>query len=122
MIKQKIPLLFMPSSWGAFSWPLPRNSLPAPPGGKKDIWVLAVVTGSGSKGTGIVSAGPFCSESLLVGGTDVTPPVGWEQGRKFSGEHHGEITAGRRNLGRKQSEPGAGSCSQSFLGVEFFLI
>lgn len=88
---------------------------------KRTFGSLLWSPGQGPRGQGLFLLG-HSAQSPLVGGSDVTPPVGWEQGRKFSGEHHGEITAGRRNLGRKQSEPGAGSCSQSFLGVEFFLI
>lgn len=56
MSKQKFLFSVVHSSRGAVSWPLPRNSLPAPPGGKKDIWAIAVVIGLGSKGIGIVSA------------------------------------------------------------------
>lgn len=127
MSKQKFLFLFVLSSWGAVSWPLPRNSLPAPPGGKKDIWAIAVVVRLGSKGTGVVSA-----ESLILSGTDMTPPVGWEQpftaqGSKFSPHPlpmvstMGKSQLGGRNLGRKQREPGAGRYSQHFPWVEMFL-
>ena len=49
------------SSQGVVSWPVPRSSLPAPPGGKKDVRAIALGIGLGSKGTGIqFLLLPFC--------------------------------------------------------------
>lgn len=114
------------SSQGVVGWPIPRSSLPAPPGGKKDIRAIAVGIRLGSKGPGIqFLLLPFCMSGPH--GLGSPPPVRWE--RPFTAQvrklglllacvRGGEITAGRKDLRKKAKgalgwQPGrADSCLQ----------